>query len=177
MRRVLLPLGAMIAALLAINVASASAQVHWSNETQGIKVSGSVNLYKNGLEPRTCTADSNAGEMGPGWAWLKWGPEVEYLRFSCIGGGALQMLFLISTPSTTSVEVHASAAEYQSPFGTYQQAKMVVPFTNGSGSTASKITFNNTKLGTVTGLCCKTLTLSGSLKVTTSSGGLLTLLP
>jgi len=172
MRRVLLPLAAVVAALLAVNVASASAEVHWSNETQGIKASGTLTLYSNGIEPKTCTANSTSYEFGPGWAWFR-----EYLPLNCTGAGPLQMFFLATTPSTSSVELLSSSAQYQSPFGAYVGETMVVPFTNGSGTTASKITFNKTKLGVVVSSCCKTLTLSGSLKVTTSSGGLLTLLP
>jgi len=62
-------------------------------------------------------------------------------------------------------------AIHNSPFGVYTQAEHVAAgWTNGTETTPSTINFNETVLGTVFG---GTLTVTGTITATTSTGGLL----
>jgi hypothetical protein len=166
------------AVVMSLGAATAMAEVHWSSTTQGMKVSGSLTVYKNGTEPKTCTLSSSSGsQLGPEAFFYAY--NTTYLNFSC--GTSMELNFMgegvSESPGQYKLTLEATE-NLKSPWGgTWSQAAFgsVEPtFVNGSGSTSSKAVFSNTYLGHSN---LAELTATGSLKVTTNSGGLLTLQP
>lgn len=177
MHRGLVALAVVVGSLMAVGAASASAAVHWSDSTHGIKVSGSLTVSALGHTSKTCTAaEKQTSLMGSNYAVIK--SSGEELRFACAGGGSLGMLFYAAPTSTTSVQVGFPYELALSPWGgTYREyafGPAVADFSNGSGATASTLAFSNDEIGREG---TTALLLTGTLNVTTSTGGLLTLLP
>jgi hypothetical protein len=178
--RNLFALGGVLVVLGAA-AAPAMAEPHFSDTTHGIKVSGSVTAYKNGLQPLTCTAPTSmVGEFFDAQHAVveSFGLALQ-LKLSCSNGRPLGLVSEMTTASTTSLWYGGSLEHVVSPWdggGEYvAQGLMVGDWKNGSGSTASTVTFLKDKAGTT--LDGYPVTISGTLKVTTSTGGLLTILP
>jgi hypothetical protein len=181
-RRSLGALVAVAAAILALGASSAMAAVHWSDTAHGVKVAGSLTATKGGVN-KTCTpiASSQKSEFLGSIAYIHSGISA-YLRFDCGSSTHLDVWFTVSPTSTTSVQVgEYTGVPQDSPWGSYKQAwvtgqPMTADFANGSGATPSKMTFSKDELGFMVDES-GAITLTGSLNVTTSTGGLLTLLP
>lgn len=169
---------AMIAAALLASPAMAS--VHWSDTTHGIKLEGNLTVSTKGQTSKTCEIVSpQKSAMEPSWAYI-WNGTNELLNLKCTGSTGLSMLFLMEPTSTTNVRLPTPGYEFMfGPWGFYC-ACVYVPtgeFKNGSGGTASTMTFSNDPIGYDNSAEHNPLTISGTYKVTTSTGGLLTLLP
>jgi len=169
-----------IGAVGAVGASSAMASVHWSDTTHGTKVSGSLTVTTAEKPAKTCTpSSSQESSMNTTAAWVWTSGSSGWLTFSCEGGGTLEVYTLLSATSTTSVTLSNIGAVEKAPWGmTYTQNQSPEgDFVNGSGSTPSTLTFGGLdQLGPYfpTG---KPVFVSGTLKITTSTGGLLTLLP
>lgn len=156
----------------------------WSNSGAGIKVSGSLTVYKNGANAKTCTPTvGQVSEMSSEEAWASIGTFAPgELNFPC-GSGMLSLSLVLNAIDTKTVEVGEYFPGVQSPWGGYWtqgawvggSGPAIADFKNGSGSTASTLTFSNDILGSIPEGTYPTITATGTLKVTTSSGGLLTL--
>ncbi|MGN6586750.1 MAG: hypothetical protein ACTHKT_04660 [Solirubrobacterales bacterium] len=173
-----------IGAVGAVSASSAMATVHWSDTTHGMKVSGALNVSTAGQTTKTCTATSsqesllttNTAFVGTS------GKEFSYLTFSCAGGGTFNAYFNMVAETTTAVRLNKSGLSETAPWGCCgspytQNASPVGDFVNGSGSTSSTLTFGGSSdfIGTYEPFT--PVYISGTLNVTTSTGGLLTLLP
>lgn len=186
MRRSLVALLAIAASMLAIGAGPAMAEPHFSDTAHGIKVSGTLTVLKNGGSSKTCTASSiQTGEFTDAYsAEIRGAGWLEQLTFSC-AGSTLGMVAELNVVSTTSLEFGGYFESATSPWlGSYYQGvwpggegRMIGDWKNGSGATASTLTFSSDKLGATYDAGNPTVTASGTLKVTTSSGGLITLLP
>lgn len=191
MRHSLIALAAVVGSLMAVSAAPAMGAIHWSDTSKGIKVSGSLTAKKGGGSAITCTvaAGVQSSEFFGQEGWL-WNNEAGELRFNCSNGKQLGMLFAFQPVNTTTLNVGSfSETLAKDPWGGaltyYKQGycvgtpclSMVGDFKNGSGATSSTVTFSNDALGSSQEAGSPQITLTGSLKVTNSSGGLLTLLP
>ncbi|HET7443047.1 MAG TPA: hypothetical protein VFJ57_00155 [Solirubrobacterales bacterium] len=146
---------------------------------------GNVTFELNGGSPVVCETANNNGTISSwisksaGFATLfPYGiralcPKSQEFNFS--GAGAAE-----GSSGAYAVSIKNASVTYptqQSPFGVYTEAAgatIVSSFVNGSGVTSSTATFTKQKVGTRNsdGL---PITISGTLKVTTPSGGLMTL--
>jgi hypothetical protein len=177
----------VVSAFGAISASSALATPHWSDGAHGIKLSGSLTV-KNPVKPtKTCTPSyqmtfSGNSEM----MWLASSNSAGKLNliYSCTYGGVLEIMTQLRPLSTTSVSMGFDPAmgwgsekgEQFHPWGAYykQRASTVGDFTNGSGSTPSTLTFSEDLVSSSSSFA---VSISGTLTVTTSTGGLLTILP
>jgi len=170
------------AALLAIGAGPASASVHWSDTSHGIKVAGTVKVTKNG-QSKSCTAVSVQNNMIEPASAVIWSGEWGELEFKC-ETGILGINFSLFPANTTAVTVGANEFEeaiypWYSILGPrYWQIPVTADFTNGTSSTPSKMSFVNDQIGYAPSNDAGwPMTLNGTLTVTTSTGGLLTLQP
>jgi hypothetical protein len=189
MRRTLAVLMTVAGSMLAIGAAPALAEVHYSNTGSGAKVSGSLTVYKGGSNAVTCTAPSAQFSSFPDEATLRLYSFVSHeIRFSCPNGKALGLdLETIVAAATDSVEIWSwnpyakapwsDSSSYWNGFSPEPpyEVPAVVGFVNGSGSTPSKLVFDKTHIGTSYDKLESEVTASGTLNLTTSSGGLLTI--
>lgn len=171
--------------MLAIGAGPAMAEVHWSDTENGIKVSGTLTAYKDGSSAKTCTA---VKEQISEFYGVDGMIRTKYweLIFPCSGGGWLGIDFYFNPIDTTTLEVGApyEAAHYPwgSLYSTYLQGSCwfecptaIGDFSNGAGEKPSTLTFSEDALGTYPHGEYPIVSISGTLDVTTSSGGLLTL--
>jgi hypothetical protein len=182
LRSSLVTLAAVIGSLLAVGAAPAFASPHWSDTTHGAKAAGSLTVTKGALNA-TCTAPTT-GQIGSFYG----GEDLvikstnslfEVFAFNCGAGKKLELMFQALTTSTSTIRFGESLPEFAfyDPWGQMvQEAAENVKFVNGSGSTPSKIVFEKTTVGAhlYEG---SSVQVSGSLNITTSTGGLLTILP
>jgi hypothetical protein len=170
-------LTALMAAPASATIVPAKFSSAWTKEsTTGLTVK------KNGLEAKTCTLPSWSEGFTSG------------SQFGFISEGEQIKLLCPNTSSSVNM-VWAGSATYDTVTGKYNlhfndYTAMMLPslwgyytqqsgsggfnatWTNGSGATASTFTFANQTFGSVGG---QKLTIDGTVKATTSSGGLLTL--
>jgi hypothetical protein len=162
--------------------------------SSSIKLSGSnLTVKKAGGDPRTCQLLEVIGSSSGGFlsVYNKWeGPETTEL--TCTGGGmalALRLNFGFAKYDTVtgaySIVAQASNLNsvkspwgyyywgYNTPYGGYRAVRL--NWTNGTASTPSTIDFNEQEIGVLAASTTTKLTLTGSLKATTSTGGLLTM--
>lgn len=186
MRHGLIALAAVVGSLMAVSAAPAMGAVHWSDTSKGIKVSGPLTAYKNGGSAKTCTANVNQSyelEEASAVIWTTIFPALRHLFFNCAGGGSLAIVFYLDAVDTDTVLVGESFPNVTSPWGGYYnqttegESRIVADFANGSGGTSSTLSFSNDQLGVTNDEQHHPITISGTLKVMNSSGGLLTLLP
>jgi hypothetical protein len=170
-------------AVLALGAGSASASVaKWTPEgsTQWSASSGFTLKQENGTKASCLIASTElstwAGSAFESNAWLHPGSE-SYAR--CNGSSTTNFTIIMAgSASLDTGTYHFTLSPIESnqssPWGTYREfgGKAVGTYTNGSGSTASTLTFNEQKIGTFAG---GWLYLTGTFKVTTGSGGLMTL--
>lgn len=159
--------------LLSLGAVSASAYT-WS-PTGPVTEKGSLTLRLNGGSPVVCSNVELNGSAGGQGFWVS--PYSWARQWPCAGGtsfGITLMLQAVSGgppggPYPLAVTNHVG----MSPFGGYEGTTFVLPFTNGSGGNPSKVTFANTLIGRVGG--GSQLTATGTLNVTTPTGGLVTI--
>jgi hypothetical protein len=170
-----------VVALFALTVGSSLASAAtWSDTAHGIKISGKLTVFKNGGSGKTCTiGESQAGIfLGSSGYWAK-SSTLSVLTASCEGGGTFTFGAqgtAKGTPGAFQLTLGANVTVQQSPFGNWEQnTGVTVPFTNATESTPSRITFSKTKLGILGALPFEPISVSGTLNVTTLSGGVLTL--
>jgi len=150
--------GAVVSAcaLMAVSASAASAANAWWVSPGTPSASGTLTLKQNGANEKTCSV-SNAGgtaanvESGgtkAGVLNLKNSPA-EWLELSCAGsfnlviraGGSL------TYESGYWLSVPASSNTLGSPYGSYSQAAMKLPWTNAAEGKSSSFSFSNTKIG------------------------------
>jgi len=180
MGRSLLATAVVGASFFAVGAAPASAALHWSDTTHGAKLSGSLQLSSEKHETVSCTMPASQSSFFSFETALHvyTGSNVSgALNVSCPGTTA-ELMFQMHALSTTSVELmKLTNAAFASPWSgfSYELEKSIADFTNGSGTTPSTLTFSNDKIGKlVQGV---DVYATGTLNLTTSTGGLLTLVP
>ena len=181
MRSGLLALAAVVASFMAVSVAPAMASPHWSDTAHGIKLAGSLTVSSPGFSNETCTAPASQASIMSAESALVYSEGGPYLTFTCGASKKLQVVTTLKTQSTTAVQLYGTNSSFQtSPFGYYHQwgssSPAVGDFTNGSGGTSSTLKFASDEIGYVEA-GKGALRVSGTLTVTTSTGGLLTILP
>lgn len=180
MRSGLIVLAAVIASFMAVSVAPAMASPHWSDTAHGIKLAGSLTVSSPGLASETCTAPASQASLMSAESALVYSEGGPYLTFTCAASKKLQAVVNLTALSTTSVRFSGtSSCTQKSPFGNYCQTGTATgEFTNGSGGTASTLKFSNpfNEIGRLES-GHEVVRVSGTLTVTTSTGGLLTILP
>lgn len=186
--RVLVAMAVSACAILALSAATASAAPvpAWWTNPGAVKFSGTINLKLNGANEKSCTPQVanggsalNAEEGGVKQGALTLhstnalGLEI-MTEFNCTGGTHLQAYIAGETnyESGYFYNTEAAAFGWTSPYGAWNQNAWKIPWTNGSGSTQSTLTFSNTKIGASNS---GTITATGTLTVSRSSGELLTL--
>jgi hypothetical protein len=183
-----LPAAAVTAvALLAITASSAFAAPNWNTTASGIKWNGSLTVTVNGGSAKTCSFDTMQGGSkvsNPAFYEL-WGKGLSadsgVLAMACVGGGYLtwQPYGNVTYNSGYKLSINdfgnLQGVARTSPWGTWtSQAGItrVVPFANGSATTNSSITFNNTQIGvSVSPVYGYAIRATGTLTVTTNTGG------
>jgi hypothetical protein len=172
-----LALFATAGSLLFVSAAPAMATVHWSDTTHGIRAKGTVKVTENGSSLNCTASATQESSMSAGGAIIWSGPSGQ-LTFNCGSANPLGIFFFISAKSTSSVQFYLAEKHALDPFHQYYfQEPFTTEFVNGSGVTQSKLVFTGNRLGTSEFTGTWPITISGSLEITTASGGLLTLLP
>ena len=181
--KTLLVAGMAVLALSALGASSAAATVvpaKFSSSWFEMSSSG-ITVKRNGTEAKTCTASSiEASTEGNSYFGSNDFPSGG-VRFNCTGGGSLVMGY-VGTASYDTVtgkytlqNKYSSPSYIESPWGPYlQSGTQSGAWVNGSGSTASKVTYTNQTIGfTYPGN--QKITIEGSLKANEFGGGLVTL--
>lgn len=181
-------LAAVVAALAFSAVASASASASsWvQGETSMKWTSPSITLSSNGTNV-SCSLSSATGTTISGPAGLVYNSEYFRTSLTCPGKPQLEFLAYFEVGPKNGDGTYpiymwnlwsGSYLLAGSPFGEYIQeteyGTTQGTFTNGTGGTASTITFQNDVLG-YTYPAEKAITISGTFKVTQEDGSLLTL--
>ena len=170
-----------ISALVASSAAAAVVPAKFSGEWAKPSTTG-LTLKKNGLEPKNCTFQSwSEGWLTGSQFWFA--SEGEQIRLACPSGSSSLNMVMVGEASYDTVtgkyNLHFNdygVMQLPSPWGYYNQVSgsggFNASWTNGSGSTASTFTLANQTIGAIG---AQKLTLSGTVKVTASGGGLITL--
>jgi hypothetical protein len=171
----------MLGAVLASSAAAAIVPAKFSSPFFKFTTSG-ITLKLNGAEAKTCNPSPTTIEgFAEGNQYLMSNQQGGETRFACPNNTMLTMAwkgqaFYDSVSSRYSLRIGSyCCSSLMSPYGQYSQEPGTIGGTwvNGSGSTASTLTFSNEMLGwTLTG---KKITIDGTFKATNSLGGLLTL--
>jgi hypothetical protein len=177
--------GVAALALSALGAASASATIVPAkfSSTGGIKMTSTgITVRRSGIEPQSCTQFGTYLGWAEGNQFFGSNTSFEYTKFTCPSGKEFQLRIVGSTTFNTvtgvyTVTIGGNGISQWSPWGQYLQSTSpgtTATWVNGSGSTASTITFSNATVGkTLEGE--KPLSVEGTFKATTESGGLLTL--
>jgi hypothetical protein len=176
-------------AVAAIGASSASAAIKWAQgenpEMVWVK-NISLSVKKKGGAPVTCTMASDGYGLaqnsgGLAWGWMQLEPLFgKWL--TCPGSKELWLNMIIEPTASLGGGKYRLATSgtggypMASPFGEYENASYseTATFLNGTVSTSSTITFNETEIGLASSGTVPLL-LSGTVKVTTGLGKLLTL--
>jgi hypothetical protein len=174
-----------VTALFGLTSSAALAEVHWNVGTTLSHWKGTLKVEAEGSSVTCSNLDLRISTFnnGGGSAEYKMYPSGIPVNFSCAGGTTMELVHK-GNGSLSGVTYWLSMAAatgfwLESPYGLYfanplpnNPPKLV--FTNGSGITPSQVTFSGAEIGEVdeTGA---TMFLSGTLTVTTATGGLLTL--
>jgi hypothetical protein len=174
-------------AVSTVGASAASAELvpaSFSNSSFKMAVSN-LTVRANGIEPKTCTSTTltGTGEASGEFYAGNAGGFAES-KFTC-GGSSFYMVFLGEALYDTetgkySLHVHDFGSwSLWSPWGSYSQVTgggSDATWVNGSGLTASTATFKSqTTVGYTSFPSGKKVSIEGTFKVTTSTGGLLTL--
>lgn len=179
-------LAAAVAALAmsAAVVSTASAtivQANFSSSQFTLSTTG-LTVKKDGLDPRVCTFKSAPKGEGGGGQFYVYNNFEGDTRFYCpTWNTQLQMILsgnvtfdTVTNKYSFTVNPYPSMNLTFSPWGSYWQSEPISGnWVNGSGTTASTITFTDQWFGTTNKI--DKLTISGTVKVTTPTGGLITL--
>lgn len=182
--RILLTAAVAAMAMSALVASSASASIvpaKFSNSSFKLTSTG-ITVKGNGIEPKTCTPSSYIEGYAENSNFLASNPGFAETKFSCTGGTSFSMVLLGEAQYDTVANhyiLHVnsfSSWSLNSPYGGYwQESESTATWLNGSGSTASTITFTEQTLGHTFFPAGKKISISGTFKATTLSGGLLTL--
>jgi len=179
-----------VAAMTALLASSASASLvaaKFSSASFRFVGSGTITLKRNGIEAKTCELKTPliGGNFGPTSSFQVGNGTFGEAKFTCPTGGTpvyLEMFYwgeaqYDNVTGAYSLRVdNYSEHTLGSPYGQYSQITTGQDrgsWTNGSGTTASTVTFNEALIGHDT--AGKSITFTGTMKVTTSTGGLVTL--
>jgi len=148
--------------------------------------SGAVTLKRSGTEATTCELKTplEGGQFGSQSVFLVGNASFGEARWVCLSSpnNYLEMVYMGEAQYDTVTGVYSlRVSDYNqhtllSPYGSYWQeseGKDRGTWTNGSGTTPPTVTFTEAKIGRDTS--GKPITFSGTMKVTTLSGGLVTL--
>jgi hypothetical protein len=191
--RGLVGLIAMASLFMAVNGGSALAATkgHFvPTEATTTKWSGSLTVTKGGADPKTCTmpATQSSSVKQPAVAFVyQAGDPYGSITLACTGGTSFRVVFGIMYAEFDAVTgwrvrlyefpgKSLPGAIFASPWGNWIQNGPVTAFatwTNASGETPSQITFNNQLMGETQTF--QAIRISGTLNVTTGTGGSLTL--
>jgi hypothetical protein len=173
----------MIVAASALLAVAASPSFAWSealfsDTAHGIKWSGSLTIYKNGGTAKTCTFPGGQNGLISASGFMLNNNPPGPIALSCTGSTTLvwQPAGDAAYESGYRLEAwdNASFSGYHaSPYGQWAGDDFIVPFTNAAGGTPSTVTFSSTVIGHTSTLA--TVTATGTVNVTTNSGGALTL--
>lgn len=174
---------AIAAALTTATAASAhAAPAFWNPAPAGggtgyAAFAGTLTMTTTSYPATTCTVN-----LGSQYANTDTGVlTTAHIQSPCAAGGKLPLLWYQGSASSNA-GAYSLTVTQTSPFsylvnpwsnyGTYVQIPFTAPYTNGNATTPSKITFNNTTIGTLSGTPVKA---TGTLTYRQSSGGLITL--
>jgi hypothetical protein len=174
----LMAMGALLASSASASIVSAK----FSSPSFRFVGSGPITLKRNGIEPKTCELKSvlEGGNLSSQSDFSNGNGTFGEARFEC--AGTLEMFWYGAAYYDTVTGAYSlrvsdfPSYDLNSPYGRYYQqseGKNQGGWTNGSGTTASRVTFKEAMIGR--DLAGKAITLTGTLKVTTPSGGLVTL--
>jgi hypothetical protein len=171
-----------ITSLFALNASAALAE-HWSTGTTLSHWKGALTVKAGGSSVTCSSLDMRVpmwGGEGAPWDTI---PSGIPIAVSCTGGTTMEFVHegrAHFTGGKAELTMWAVTGFWlESPFGLYFADPLEIrtaAFTNGSGLTPSKVTFSETIVGEVVESEAP-LTISGTLTVTSSTGGLLTLVP
>jgi hypothetical protein len=169
-----------MSALVASSAAAEIVPAKFSSTKFKLTTTG-LTVKRNGAEAKTCTFKSTTEGEGFETFYVYNNIELD-TRFLCPSPTQLQMIWsgavrydTVASKYTFNIAPYTTQNMVYSPWGTYwQNYEVSGTWVNGSGSTASTVTFASQPFGTTTP-GGQTLTLEGQLKVTTPSGGLVTL--
>lgn len=179
-------LAVAVCALLAVGASSAMAeQVATKFSANTIKLTGTgLTVKKNGAEPKTCdikTPATGTANEASGTAsaknnfWLQTELSCTTGKFSIT---TYSMIGRYETTTGAYTLLLGGGETSFSPWGDYYPGyygQIVGTWTNGSGLTPSTISFNEFTVGGLTSNPATKISLTGTIKATTSTGGLLTL--
>jgi len=175
-----------MSALVASAASAALVPAKFSTSSFKLTSTG-VTVKGNGIEPKTCIPSVYIEGYAEANNFMATNPGYAETKYSCTGSTAFSVVLVGQVQYDTVAGkyiVHVNdfpSWSLNSPFGSYSQVSGAsggggsnATWVNGSGATASTITFVNQTLGwTYAG--SKKITLDGVFKATTTSGGLLTL--
>jgi hypothetical protein len=172
-----------VIALFALTSSAAVAAVHWNVSSTLAHWKGSLTVEAEGSSVACSNLDLRVPTLNDKFNNGDYSLTTQnaQMKFACAGSTTMELLHEGSgTFSGTKYELFISAVtgfSLESPLGLYFADPLnlhTMVFTNGSGLTPSKVTFSKTPLGEME-LSGEPITISGTLTVTTSTGGLLTL--
>jgi hypothetical protein len=167
-------------AMSAVSVSSASASLvlgKFSSTTWNVTTSGVT--IKRGTEAKSCGLKNPISAFGGSSSFLA-SNDWAGTRFTCTDLSSLVMSyrgqpFYDTVSSQYFLRIPGSNESAQSPWGpnTYFQSQSDWTWVNGSGATPTTLTLNELVVGTATN--GEKITITGTLTVKNSSGGLITL--
>ena len=167
-----------LSAVLASTAAAAIVPANFSSTSIKLTTSN-LTVRANGAEPKLCSAATLSGTAENNNFYVGNSGGFAESKFTC-GGAQFTMVFLGEARYDTVAGKYIfhvndfPSWSLWSPWGSYSQNVAADgTWVNGSGSTASTATFSGQTVGYTTG--GKKVSIEGTFKATTSSGGLLTL--
>lgn len=171
-----------VAAVMVASASAATVPAKFSSAAFKLSGAGSITLKRAGIEPKTCELKTPIEAYAEGNEFLGSNNWLGETVFSCTSGSTSlviatygEALYDTVTGAYSAHIFDHSGSTMLSPYGWYTQGsseKFRGKWTNGSGTTASTVAFTEAPIGYIGG---KLITLTGTLKATTSSGGLITL--
>lgn len=176
---------AAVAAVMALGAlaASASASVvpaYFSGSSFKVTAPSGITLKRSGTEPKVCTPTwtiTGSAQLNGFTFGNVQGGET---KFTCPSGTSFTIGFVGEARYDTVTGQYSLYVNYDpgyslvSPWGSYyENSAFSGAWVNGSGSTPSTLTYTNAVVGHTT--AGAPISIEGTLNVTTSTGGLLTL--
>ena len=167
--RAVLASAVVAGALLSVGAGSAfGAYANWT-PAGNVKEIGTLTLKLNGGSPVTCSFNGTGGTIVPVMI-------AQQTSQPCSNGGTLSGRFHQigqNNGGAYSVDMRSGGGGFVGPHGPFWAASVILPFNNGNVSTPSTIVLNDAIIGAdVDG---GWVTATGTLTVTTPTGGLVTL--
>jgi hypothetical protein len=175
-----------VTALFALTSSPALATVHWNVSSTLAHWKGTLTVKAEGSSVTCSNVDMRVPTLNNekfGFAEFNTVPSGGPIKISCAGGTT--MAFVHEGQGSVTEGKYAlfmwpvTGYWLESPFGEYFANPMFTSkgsITNGSGMTSSQLTFSEAVVGEMEPSGAP-LTISGTLTITTSTGGLLTLSP